>query len=492
LAIPAIPAQGAPWLSYAQGLDAEIRTGRLSDATLGATYGTVLPFTDPRIGGKGDGTTDNTAAFNAALALLAPTGGTLFFPPGIYRINGATDPVPGGIWLVGTGYDYHTPSISTDRPVKHSVIRAGAAMTRLVQLGTDANVSTSGQTGASIEKLILDGNSLATTTLKLGARRNRVINSQIYGGTQTGVHVGGQNGHVIGCVVEQSGVGDVVLVQGFWDNKVWQNQLRGVGTTGACVRIVGAQNTDVQLNHMWAGADGVSSAAEGLVVVATPASDPNGITTHTVITDNTIESGQCPHVLIKSVSGGAIIRGVLINSNRFYQQTPFNDLQAPVVRFAGQGNISNVAVNDNMMTGIDNTHRYLSILDVDNTGPLQSANRVTMIGNSGTFVAALTTGSLPAGSTSLYLRGNYIQNGSASVLSDKTGRATFSGTGAQTAFTIPHGLASAPSSQRVVAGSAAAAGLFYVTADATNLTVTFTTAPATGTNNVVLNWQAEV
>ena len=38
MAIPAIPAQGAPWLSYAQGLDDEIRTGRLSDTALRAAF----------------------------------------------------------------------------------------------------------------------------------------------------------------------------------------------------------------------------------------------------------------------------------------------------------------------------------------------------------------------------------------------------------------------------------------------------------------------
>lgn len=38
MAIPAIPAQGAPWYSYAQGLDDEIRNGRLSDAALRAAF----------------------------------------------------------------------------------------------------------------------------------------------------------------------------------------------------------------------------------------------------------------------------------------------------------------------------------------------------------------------------------------------------------------------------------------------------------------------
>jgi hypothetical protein len=72
-----------------------------------------------------------------------------------------------------------------------------------------------------------------------------------------------------------------------------------------------------------------------------------------------------------------------------------------------------------------------------------------------------------------------------------SGKATLNGTGAQTAFTIAHGLAAAPTAVVVTAGSAAANGVHYATADATNITVTFAVAPATGTGNVVLNWSAE-
>jgi hypothetical protein len=73
-----------------------------------------------------------------------------------------------------------------------------------------------------------------------------------------------------------------------------------------------------------------------------------------------------------------------------------------------------------------------------------------------------------------------------------SGTATFSGNGSQTQFTIPHGLIGIPKSYRVEAGSSDAKGDKYVTADDTNLTVTFATAPPSGTNNVVLVWQAEM
>lgn len=71
------------------------------------------------------------------------------------------------------------------------------------------------------------------------------------------------------------------------------------------------------------------------------------------------------------------------------------------------------------------------------------------------------------------------------------GTAVLSGTGSATAFTIAHGLGVTPSEMSVIPASAAAAAHpLWISADATNITVTFTTAPASGSNNVSLAWTA--
>jgi len=77
-------------------------------------------------------------------------------------------------------------------------------------------------------------------------------------------------------------------------------------------------------------------------------------------------------------------------------------------------------------------------------------------------------------------------------VTENSGVATFSGDGTTTAFTIPHGLAAAPSVGKLEAKTADAAGDKYWAADASNITVTFITAPPAGTDNVVLSWMAEV
>ena len=75
---------------------------------------------------------------------------------------------------------------------------------------------------------------------------------------------------------------------------------------------------------------------------------------------------------------------------------------------------------------------------------------------------------------------------------ENSGTATFSGDGSTTTFQIPHGLVSTPNYWSVTPASADACGDFYVTADGTNLTVTYTSAPPAGTDNIVLKWSAEV
>ena len=68
--------------------------------------------------------------------------------------------------------------------------------------------------------------------------------------------------------------------------------------------------------------------------------------------------------------------------------------------------------------------------------------------------------------------------------------ATFSGDGTTAQFQIPHGLSSQPSSWIVQSGTADGSDISHVTADGTNLTVNYSSAPPSGTDNIELNWIA--
>jgi len=89
---------------------------------------------------------------------------------------------------------------------------------------------------------------------------------------------------------------------------------------------------------------------------------------------------------------------------------------------------------------------------------------------------------------------NTIVKDNRGYTTENSGTATFSGDAATTSFTIAHGLAETPTFYSVEEASAdaGAAEIDYITVDATNITVYFKSAPASGTDNVVLSWRAEV
>lgn len=70
-----------------------------------------------------------------------------------------------------------------------------------------------------------------------------------------------------------------------------------------------------------------------------------------------------------------------------------------------------------------------------------------------------------------------------------TGSSSHSGDAAAVAFTVTHGFGSAPSQVLVSPTSSAAAAAHYVSAKtSTTFTVTFSAAPAAGTNNITFDW----
>lgn len=74
-----------------------------------------------------------------------------------------------------------------------------------------------------------------------------------------------------------------------------------------------------------------------------------------------------------------------------------------------------------------------------------------------------------------------------------SGTATFSGDGTTTTFQIAHGLGSIPTNYFVQPlSSDAQSSTYNVSVDATYITITYTTAPAGGTDNLKFYWYAEV
>jgi len=73
------------------------------DTALGGIYGMFYNVKDPVYGAEGDGSTDDTASIQAAIdAATAANGGTIFFPPGTYRITSSID-VDDEVTVMGAG-----------------------------------------------------------------------------------------------------------------------------------------------------------------------------------------------------------------------------------------------------------------------------------------------------------------------------------------------------------------------------------------------------
>ncbi len=98
----------------------------------------------------------------------------------------------------------------------------------------------------------------------------------------------------------------------------------------------------------------------------------------------------------------------------------------------------------------------------------------------------VTTDSISEGSNNLYYTDSRVDTRVNEIR--PTGQATFSGNGEKQSFTIPHGLNIKPDSWIITPTTDDASSFSHVTADSTNLTVTYDTAPPSGTDNLVINW----
>lgn len=83
-------------------------------------------------GAKGDNSTDDLAAINAAIAALGSDGGVVYFPPGIYVVSAAVQPTTSNLYLVGAG-----PGATTIKNTSLGIPPASHAIWFVGTLGTN-------------------------------------------------------------------------------------------------------------------------------------------------------------------------------------------------------------------------------------------------------------------------------------------------------------------------------------------------------------------
>jgi hypothetical protein len=216
--------------------------------------------------------------------------------------------------------------------------------------------------------------------------------------------------------------------------------------------------------------------------------------------------------------GNSILRGIKV---QFAPQNVTYTLATPMRLIGGNNDIelNFEGFNTSTLTGGVNGTGTLNGVQIGTPTQLVWGNRLILYSDNNDYVIDnQNTGSIstidatlvdttastkyflkPAGAALDYTKNKIRVNtighwagSSVGTRSENGGTATFSGTGSQTIFNIPHLLFDTPLVYNVNAKSAAATALFNVSADATNVIVTYNSAPVSGTNNVVLVWNARV
>lgn len=141
----------------------------------------------------------------------------------------------------------------------------------------------------------------------------------------------------------------------------------------------------------------------------------------------------------------------------------------------------NVTINLPAVSG--NGGKYFIVQKTDS-----SANTVTIDGNGAETINGATTFVITVQYHAILLWCDGTEWKTQLNTLERGGKATASGNGSTTVFNIAHGLGSTPNHAFVQCQSHNI-GFTYAT-DATNITVTFASAPGSGTNNVIFNWKA--
>ena len=124
-----------------------------------ATYSMIsgAPVNVFDFGATGDGTTDDTAAIQAALDSFTVRGGDLLFPIGIYKITSTlTIDKPINIYGSGEGSEYQPTQLPASK-----ILWGSAAASPMVNFGGFGTVIS----GGGINNLMIDGNAVATNGL---------------------------------------------------------------------------------------------------------------------------------------------------------------------------------------------------------------------------------------------------------------------------------------------------------------------------------------
>jgi hypothetical protein len=444
--------------------------------------------------GFGNGSTDATAAIQAAVDSLGTKGGDVFIPAGVYMVS-TSIVVPGGVMLRGSAMEY-SGFATPDNLSRGSVIAAAPGFTPATNASAEAAgvihhfgsafppsvdpaSATPDRTGGGCMFVNVDGRGIANCFSTEG-RRTNFIGCQAIQPLKHCFLLSGQNCYLLRCVgaCENAANSDGVYAEN-WDHKIHDCEFRDFVVAGVNGRS-GHTGLEIQGCHMW---------GDGPCVSLTSSAGNDG---QVRITNNTFDDVGDNNAIELWMSGsGNNYRSIIIASNVFYHNSTWasdgawscfyvDAASGTVVRASFIGNVVSNPANSTT------TQNWKSMVEKSASAGTVS---VAMTGNYGEHCNALFSGS---GFRPAVMMSNITVGGGVGFRSENGGKLTANGTGAATAFNIPHGMNQTPDHAIVTPGHANARGDFSIALDATNIVVTYATAPVSGTSNVVLHWKAFV
>ncbi len=270
----------------------ELMSQNISNAIINEqTWGGII-YNVKSYGAKGDGITDDSAYINRALAAIPTTGGTLFFPPGVYVIGSASD-------SLGTA-DQPRISISAS-----NITIQGYQAT--IKNGVNKGVSTFKIMGSNINVfgITFDGNNTSINTVHVGYTASNVTffqcvftkSKQQTGDTvaATGLIVSAGASHVYVMHSEINTIDSAAatgIARGIWAG----GYDAGGNTTYQNVHISNSLFTDI------------TPVADGDAIVFQTASGDATLNVHSSVTD--CRFYRCSKRAIKLQASGIEIRGI--------------------------------------------------------------------------------------------------------------------------------------------------------------------------------------
>ena len=409
-------------------------------------------------GALGNGTSDDSTAFTDALTALPAEGGTIYVPQGTYRIDNFTIN-RNNVRLLGASWASVLQSLTT-----------GADCIRIDLAGVETS-----REDIVIENLYIKGKGTGTSGNGI---TNRHSGSLFAAASDTNLdytvirhckftdYASGKNAidlrnvdnrllishnrftTILGkdVVIEANGrAGGNINIS---DNGMTHGAPQG------CIELI-SNATNIKRTNIISNTIVVSQGANAIPAIKLQ--NDGGTIEHVNIIGNTIEDAK--YGVDVGGAGAGLIKDVKINNNFFFHRTDPAESGARciILRAVARG----CYVTNNYYEGDPDTS-ITPIENLNTTAPLNFIyEKAENFVNSTTYIT---------------------ENGGTS--------AAQSGDGSDTTFTIAHGLNITPTYVHAIPALNDAIGSYWLTKDATNITVNYVVAPPSGSSNLQWYWRA--